>query len=118
MKYAPHWHIPAPCPHPVPSKIASVSSVASVNMALRMTFAPTVVRNFPAGMTHSFSRILEYVSQEEYLYPGDFIASGTCDHGTCLTSTLQRWLQVGDVVEFEVEGIGTIRNEVVPSPRG
>ncbi|MCU0281195.1 MAG: fumarylacetoacetate hydrolase family protein [Acidimicrobiia bacterium] len=76
-----------------------------------------VVDDHSSGMTHTFPRILEYISQEEYLYPGDFIASGTCDHGTCLTSTLQRWLQVGDVVEFEVEGIGTIRNEVVPSPR-
>jgi 2-keto-4-pentenoate hydratase/2-oxohepta-3-ene-1,7-dioic acid hydratase in catechol pathway len=35
-----------------------------------------------------------------------------------MTSTLQRWLQVGDVVELEMEGLGAIRNEVVPSPRG
>jgi len=77
-----------------------------------------VVDDHSSGMTHKFPRILEYISQEEYVYPGDFIASGTCDHGTCLTSTLQRWLQVGDVVELDVEGIGVIRNEVVPSPRG
>ena len=76
-----------------------------------------VVDDHSSGMTHKFPRILEYISQEEYVYPGDFIASGTCDHGTCLTSTLQRWLQVGDVVELDVEGIGVIRNEVVPSPR-
>ncbi len=76
-----------------------------------------VVDDHSSGMTHKFPRILEYISQEEYVYPGDFIASGTCDHGTCLTSTLQRWLRVGDVVELEVEGIGVIRNEVVPSPR-
>jgi 2-keto-4-pentenoate hydratase/2-oxohepta-3-ene-1,7-dioic acid hydratase in catechol pathway len=34
-----------------------------------------------------------------------------------MTSTLRRWLQVGDVVEMEMEGIGVIRNEVVSSPR-
>jgi len=90
---------------------------ANLRMVARVN-GEVVVDDHSSGMTHSFSRILEYISQEEYLYPGDFIASGTCDHGTCLTSTLQRWLQVGDVVELEVEGIGTIRNEVVPSPRG
>ena len=89
---------------------------ANLRMVARVN-GEVVVDDHSSGMTHSFSRILEYISQEEYLYPGDFIASGTCDHGTCLTSTLQRWLQVGDVVELEVEGIGTIRNEVVPSPR-
>jgi 2-keto-4-pentenoate hydratase/2-oxohepta-3-ene-1,7-dioic acid hydratase in catechol pathway len=77
-----------------------------------------VVDDHSSGMYHRFPRILEFVSQEEYLQPGDFIASGTCDHGTCMTSSLQRWLQVGDVVELEMEGIGTISNEVVSSPRG
>lgn len=76
-----------------------------------------VVDDHSSGMTHRFPRIIEFISQEEYLSPGDFIASGTCDHGTCMTSTLQRWLQVGDVVELEMEGIGTIRNEVVAGPR-
>jgi len=76
-----------------------------------------VVDDHSSGMYHKFPRIIEFISQEEYLYPGDFIASGTCDHGTCMTSTLKRWLQPGDVVELEMEGIGVIRNEVVPSPR-
>ncbi len=76
-----------------------------------------VVDDHSSGMYHKFPRIIEFISQEEYLYPGDFIASGTCDHGTCMTSTLKRWLQVGDVVEMEMEGIGVIRNEVVSSPR-
>jgi 2-keto-4-pentenoate hydratase/2-oxohepta-3-ene-1,7-dioic acid hydratase in catechol pathway len=76
-----------------------------------------VVDDHSSGMYYKFPRIIEFISQEEYLHPGDFIASGTCDHGTCMTSTLQRWLQVGDVVELEMEGIGVIRNEVVSSPR-
>jgi 2-keto-4-pentenoate hydratase/2-oxohepta-3-ene-1,7-dioic acid hydratase in catechol pathway len=89
---------------------------ANLRMVARVN-GEVVVDDHSSGMTHKFSRIVEYISQEEFVYPGDFIASGTCDHGTCLTSTLQRWLQVGDVVELEVEGIGTIRNEVMPSPR-
>ena len=75
-----------------------------------------VVDDNSSAMYHKFPRIVEWISEEEYLYPGDFIASGTCDHGTCETSTLQRWLEVGDVVEMEIEGIGVIRNEVVPAP--
>ena len=67
-------------------------------------------------MYHKFPRIVEWISQEQYLYPGDFIASGTSDHGTGPMSTFDRWLQVGDVVELEVEGIGIIRNEVVAAP--
>jgi len=89
---------------------------ANLRMVARVN-GEVVVDDHSSGMTYQFPRILEYVSQEEYVHPGDFIASGTCDHGTCLTSTLQRWLQVGDVVELEVEGIGILRNEVVPSPR-
>jgi len=76
-----------------------------------------VVDDHSSGMYYKFPQLIEWISQEEYLYPGDFIASGTCDHGSCMTSTLKRWLQVGDVVELEVEGLGIIRNEVVPSPR-
>ena len=77
----------------------------------------TIVDDNSSAMYHKFPRIVEWISQEEYLYPGDFIASGTCDHGTAMTSTLKRWLQVGDVMEIEIPGIGILRNEVVGSPR-
>jgi 2-keto-4-pentenoate hydratase/2-oxohepta-3-ene-1,7-dioic acid hydratase in catechol pathway len=77
----------------------------------------TIVDDNSSAMYHKFPRLIEWISQEEYLYPGDFIASGTCDHGTAMTSTLKRWLQVGDVMEIEIPGIGIIRNEVVASPR-
>jgi 2-keto-4-pentenoate hydratase/2-oxohepta-3-ene-1,7-dioic acid hydratase in catechol pathway len=76
-----------------------------------------VVDDNSSAMYHKFPRIVEWLSTEEYLYPGDFIASGTCDHGTCMTSKLQRWLEVGDVVELEIEGIGVIRNEVIAAPQ-
>jgi 2-keto-4-pentenoate hydratase/2-oxohepta-3-ene-1,7-dioic acid hydratase in catechol pathway len=66
-------------------------------------------------MYHKFPKILAHISQEEYLYPGDFIASGTCPHGTA-QDTIKRWLQPGDVLELEIEGIGTIRNEIMSRP--
>ncbi len=75
-----------------------------------------VVDDNSSTMHYKFPQIIEWISQEEYLYPGDFIASGTCDHGTCQMSDLKRWLEVGDIVEMEMEGIGVIRNEVVQAP--
>jgi len=75
----------------------------------------TVVDDHSSSMHHSFGRIVSWISEEQMLHPGDFIASGTCDHGTGRMSELGRYLRVGDVVEFEIQGIGTIRNEVVAS---
>ncbi len=63
-------------------------------------------------MYHKFPKIISFISEEEYLYPGDFIASGTSPHGTTHASTLKRWLKPGDIVEIEIERIGIIRNEV------
>ena len=62
-------------------------------------------------MHHTFEEIIAYVSRDETLYPGDFIASGTAPGGCGLE--LDRWLQVGDVVALEVERLGTLRNRVV-----
>ena len=53
-------------------------------------------------MYQKFPKIVSRISAEVYLHPGDFIASGTCPHGTTHASTLGRWLQPGDVVELEI----------------
>lgn len=66
-------------------------------------------------MYHKFPKIIARISEEEYLYPGDFIASGTSPHGTA-EDTIKRWLQPGDIVELEIEGIGAIRNQVMKRP--
>lgn len=64
------------------------------------------------GQIHwSFSRMIAHVSMDERVYPGDILGSGTVGGGCGLE--LDRWLQPGDVVELEVEGIGVLRNRVV-----
>jgi len=68
-------------------------------------------------MYHKFPKIIAHISQEEYLRTGDFIASGTSPHGSIRESNLGRWLQPGDVIEMEIEGIGIIRNQVVERAR-
>lgn len=64
------------------------------------------------GQIHwSFPQMIAHASMDETLYPGDVLGSGTVGGGCGLE--LDRWLQAGDVVELEVEGIGTLRNRVV-----
>lgn len=54
--------------------------------------------------------MIAHASMDETLYPGDILGSGTVGGGCGLE--LDRWLEPGDVVELEVEGIGTLRNQV------
>jgi 2-keto-4-pentenoate hydratase/2-oxohepta-3-ene-1,7-dioic acid hydratase in catechol pathway len=62
-----------------------------------------------------FEALIAYISQDETLYPGDFIGSGTAsgEHGMGCGLEQGRFLSPGDVVELEVEGIGVLRNPVV-----
>lgn len=62
-------------------------------------------------MYHSFADIVEYVSQNETLQPGDVLGTGTVGKGCGLE--LDRWIEPGDTIELEAEGIGTLRNQVV-----
>lgn len=62
-------------------------------------------------MYHSFAEIVEHVSQSETLHPGDVIGSGTVGEGCGLE--LGRWLEDGDTVELEIEGIGALEQTVV-----
>ena len=71
------------------------------------------------GMRWTFEELIAYVSQDETLFPGEFFGSGT---GTvpesganrcCCGLEMGRFLQAGDTVELEVEGIGKLTNHVV-----
>jgi 2-keto-4-pentenoate hydratase/2-oxohepta-3-ene-1,7-dioic acid hydratase in catechol pathway len=56
--------------------------------------------------------IIEWLSKGLTLEAGDVIATGTPD-GVGMGRTPQEFLQNGDVVETEIEGIGTMRNRIV-----
>jgi 2-keto-4-pentenoate hydratase/2-oxohepta-3-ene-1,7-dioic acid hydratase in catechol pathway len=62
----------------------------------------------------TWPQIIEFASMEETLYPGDFLGSGTVEHGCGME--LDRWIQPGDIIELEVEGFGTLRNRVGERP--
>ena len=63
-----------------------------------------------AGRQFSFADLIVHVSQGETIHPGELWGSGTVTSGSGLE--LGRWLTGGDVVELEIEGIGTLRNSV------
>ena len=62
------------------------------------------------GRQFSFEDLIVHVSQSETIYPGELWGSGTTTGGSGLE--LDRWLKPGDVVEFEIEGIGVLRNRI------
>jgi fumarylacetoacetate (FAA) hydrolase len=74
-------------------------------------------------MDWTFAEIIERASYGVDLYPGDVIGSGTVGTGCFLelngTGKLndqnytEQWLRAGDVVEMEIDGLGTLENTIV-----
>jgi 2-keto-4-pentenoate hydratase/2-oxohepta-3-ene-1,7-dioic acid hydratase in catechol pathway len=63
-------------------------------------------------MIHPVDGIIEWSSKGMTLLPGALIATGTPD-GVGFTRTPPEYLRPGDVMETEVERIGTLRNRMV-----
>lgn len=70
-----------------------------------------------ATMTWSIAELIAYASRGETIWPGELLGSGTVGFGC--GAEFGRTLQPGDVIELEVQGIGTLRNRIgQPEPRG
>jgi 2-keto-4-pentenoate hydratase/2-oxohepta-3-ene-1,7-dioic acid hydratase in catechol pathway len=74
-----------------------------------------------SNMGWPFEELVSYASRGTQVRAGDVLGSGTCGNGGCLAELWGRHggftpppLAAGDVVEMTVEGIGSIRNRVVP----
>jgi fumarylacetoacetate (FAA) hydrolase len=65
-----------------------------------------------ASMFHTWDALLAHAGRNTTLKPGDVIGSGTVGNGCILEHGDGRWLQRGDVVELEIEGIGVLENVV------
>jgi 2-keto-4-pentenoate hydratase/2-oxohepta-3-ene-1,7-dioic acid hydratase in catechol pathway len=66
-------------------------------------------------MRWPFEQMIEYLSLDDDVLPGDIIASGTVSGGS--GKDLDRWVRPGDLMELEIEHIGVLRNRVV-KPQG
>ncbi|MCS6887222.1 fumarylacetoacetate hydrolase family protein [Chloroflexus sp.] len=88
-----------PDPHALGIRLRLNGELVQNSVTRDMIFdIPTCIATFSRGVT---------------LEPGDIIATGT-PAGVGMGMTPQRWLQAGDVMEAEIDGIGVLRNVVVP----
>jgi 2-keto-4-pentenoate hydratase/2-oxohepta-3-ene-1,7-dioic acid hydratase in catechol pathway len=58
-----------------------------------------------------FEQMIEFLTLDDVIYPGDVIGSGAVGTGCGLE--LDRWVQPGDVIELEIQKLGVLRNRVV-----
>ena len=72
--------------------------------------------NDTANMIHNLWAQITYLSTAFTLEPGDLIATGTPE-GVGVGMEPQQFLQPGDVVRCEIDGIGTIENRVAGQSR-
>jgi len=63
-------------------------------------------------MIFHIPRLIAYISTFTHLEPGDVIATGT-PSGVGAAQLPPLWMQPGDVVEVEIEGIGVLVNRVI-----
>ncbi|MCM3572630.1 fumarylacetoacetate hydrolase family protein [Mesobacillus subterraneus] len=64
---------------------------------------------------YSFGEMIERASSGTTLYPGEVIGSGTVGTGCILElgTDVHRWLEPGDEVELEIEGLGVLKNKII-----
>jgi len=82
-------------------------------LGLRLSLNGEMVQNnFTSDMIFSVAEIIAHMSEFMALVPGDVIATGTPE-GVGMGMKPQRFLRVGDVMELEIDGLGSQRTEVI-----
>ena len=86
-------------------------------LKLRLTVNGTVKQDSStANMIHPVDAVVSWISYGMTLLPGMLVATGTPE-GVGFARTPPEFIRVGDVVEAEVEGVGTLRNRFVAAAR-
>jgi len=108
--------------HEIPAKEGHVGKAWNLRMQCRVNGVQVSDGNL-GDMDWTFAEIIERASYGVDLFPGDIIGSGTVGTGCFLelngTGKLndpnykEQWLQEGDTVEMEIEGLGILSNEIV-----
>lgn len=83
------------------------------NLTIKCRVNGVEKQNFKSSdMVNTIAEVIEYISERITLEPGDMISTGT-SLGIGIIQKPPVFLEDGDIVECEIEGIGTIRNEFV-----
>lgn len=109
-------------PYKVPAKEGHTGN--SYNLKMRCWVNGELLSEGSVGdMDWTFAEIVERCAYGADILPGDVIGSGTVGTGCLLelngTGLLNdpnykvQWLQPGDVVEMEIEGLGRLKNTIV-----
>ena len=69
-----------------------------------------------SSMVFTVAQLISALSAGMTIEPGDLLATGTPE-GVGMGRTPPLWLKPGDVVEAEIDGIGTLRNRIVAPSR-
>jgi 2-keto-4-pentenoate hydratase/2-oxohepta-3-ene-1,7-dioic acid hydratase in catechol pathway len=65
-----------------------------------------------SSMVFTVAQLISVLSAGMTIEPGDLLATGTPE-GVGMGRTPPLWLKPGDVMEAEIDGIGTLRNRIV-----
>ena len=103
----------APTFGPVGPYLVTADEVADPqNLSLSMRLNGEVMQNsFTDDMVFGVAEIISYMSRFMELRPGDIIGTGTPE-GVGMGQKPQRFLNAGDVMELEVQGLGTQKQTV------
>jgi 2-keto-4-pentenoate hydratase/2-oxohepta-3-ene-1,7-dioic acid hydratase in catechol pathway len=99
--------------------LRDAEGVLDVGMSVRVN-GEEVGADRSGHMGWSFEQLVSHASRASWVKAGEVLASGTCASGSLAeswgrTGRLEpRPLQVGDEVEMVIEGIGAVRNRIVP----
>jgi 2-keto-4-pentenoate hydratase/2-oxohepta-3-ene-1,7-dioic acid hydratase in catechol pathway len=63
------------------------------------------------SMYWKFEQMIEFLTRDDAVHPGDVIGSGTVGGGCGLE--LDRWVKPGDLIELEIENLGVLRNRII-----
>ena len=67
-------------------------------------------RGYSGDSHYTWGQMIEHLSMEEWIRATDFIGSGTVGTGCGLE--LDKWIKPGDLLELDIEKIGTLKNIV------
>jgi 2-keto-4-pentenoate hydratase/2-oxohepta-3-ene-1,7-dioic acid hydratase in catechol pathway len=94
--------------------IVTADEIDENNLKAKITVDGEVWFEGNTGAPRNFlpAHLLAYASDNETIYPGDVIGTGTIGFGCSMD--LHKWIKVGQTASFEIEGIGTMTHTIVP----